>query len=88
MSSKEKVYCDRCEEVIGEYDYHASRNHMSWCEDRNMDAAGSMDNVHYSADLCDGCLREFSYWLAKKINERFPGTLLKAFMETKHARRT
>lgn len=83
MSSKEKVYCDRCGETIGEYEYHASKQVLSWREDREMDAAGSMDDVYYSADLCEGCLRHFAYWLAKKISERFPGMLLKEFMKTK-----
>lgn len=75
-------YCDKCKAKIEELkeDSHRRVETLSLIEDRVTDAAGSMENEVVTADLCSCCIKTFLLYTFKKLNVRFPGQILRDFL--------
>jgi hypothetical protein len=73
------VYCDKCLTVMGEFDNSPSK--LTLKTDRISDAAGSMEDVYVGYHLCENCKSLFINFILE--NTRFPGNLLKRFVEGK-----
>lgn len=78
---KTVTYCDKCGKFI-EDEKNAMDAYFELLRHRNADAAGSLDDVMESAELCHNCLKKFIYYFLKNKHEdmEFPGQTLKKYL--------
>jgi len=75
---KHEYYCDTCGKRLTD-----GRETLNLISGREMDAAGSMESMWVSADLCAACLVVFIHFLVGKENVVDAGKSLEDFLSVK-----